>query len=121
MIFNKKICIVIPCFNVANEIEKVINKIDLKIVDKIFIIDDCCPQKTGKNLKKKKKKKLDITILKKNIGVGGATIFGFKKALRLDVLKHLQYHRLYFRLIFLVCLYYRMKILHRSQDVFGIN
>ena len=85
MNFNQKICVVIPCFNVANEIEKVINKIDLKIIDKVFIIDDCCPQKTGKILKKKiKNKKIDITILKKNLGVGGATVFGFKKALGLD-------------------------------------
>ena len=84
MILNKKVCIVIPCFNVAKEIENVIKKIDLKIIDKIFIVDDCCPQQTGIMLKKKiKNKKINIIILKKNLGVGGATIFGFKKALRL--------------------------------------
>jgi glycosyltransferase involved in cell wall biosynthesis len=78
--------VVIPCFNVVNEVLKVINKIDLKAIEKVFIIDDCCPQQTGKFLKKKFKnrsinKKINITILKKNIGVGGATIIGFTKAL----------------------------------------
>ncbi len=80
---NKKICVIIPCFNVANEIQEVINKIDLRIIDKVFIIDDCCPQKTGTILKKKiKNNKIDITILKKNMGVGGATIIGLNKALK---------------------------------------
>ena len=80
---NKKKCIVIPCYNVVNHIDSVINKIDFKIIDKVFIIDDCCPQNTGRYLKNKNKnKKIDITILKKNLGVGGATKIGFKKALK---------------------------------------
>lgn len=80
----KKKCVVIPCFNVIDRIEDVINKIDFKIIDKIFIIDDCCPQNTGKFLKKKiRNNKIDISILKKNLGVGGATKYGFKKALNL--------------------------------------
>tara|TARA_B100000686_G_scaffold25874_1_gene25132 strand:+ start:393 stop:1145 length:753 start_codon:yes stop_codon:yes gene_type:complete len=88
MKYHQKKCVVIPCFNVANDVFKVISKIDLKIIEKVFVIDDCCPQKTGKFLKKKLKnkllgKKIDITILKKNLGVGGATIVGFKKALKL--------------------------------------
>lgn len=81
---NKKNCVVIPCYNVIDHIDDVIKKIDFKIIDKIFIIDDCCPQQTGAYLKKKNKnKKIDITILKNNLGVGGATKVGFKKALRL--------------------------------------
>ena len=50
---QKKKCIVIPCYNVINHIDDVISKIDFKIIDKVFIIDDCCPQNTGKYLKKK--------------------------------------------------------------------
>jgi dolichol-phosphate mannosyltransferase len=81
---QKKKCIVIPCYNVINHIDDVISKIDFKIIDKVFIIDDCCPQNTGKYLKKKNKnKKINVTILKRNVGVGGATKIGFKKALNL--------------------------------------
>ncbi len=57
MNYYQKKCVVIPCFNVANEVLEVINKIDLKTIEKVFIIDDCCPQKTGKFLKKKFKNK----------------------------------------------------------------
>jgi dolichol-phosphate mannosyltransferase len=81
--YTKKKCVVIPCYNVIDHIEKVVNKIDFKIIDKVFIIDDCCPQNTGKYLQNKiRNKKIDITILKKNLGVGGATKVGFKKALK---------------------------------------
>jgi dolichol-phosphate mannosyltransferase len=81
---NLKKCVIIPCYNVINHIDEVIKKIDFKVINKLFIIDDCCPQKTGQYLKKKNKnKKIEIIILKKNLGVGGATKVGFKKALRL--------------------------------------
>ncbi len=49
-----KICVVIPCFNVRNSIEKVIKKINFKLVNKVIIVDDCCPEKTGSYLIKKK-------------------------------------------------------------------
>ena len=81
---NQKICVVIPCYNVIDHIDDVIRRIDFKIIDKLFIIDDCCPQKTGQYLKKKNtNKKINIIILKNNLGVGGATKVGFKKAMNL--------------------------------------
>jgi len=52
-----KICIVIPCYKVLDKIENVINKINFNIIDKVFIVDDCCPENTGDYLKKKKTKK----------------------------------------------------------------
>ena len=54
----------------------------VNIIDKVFIVDDCCPENTGSYLKKKKLKKIEILILKKNLGVGGATMIGFKKAIK---------------------------------------
>lgn len=79
---KKKLCVVIPCFKVAKNIENVINKIDYELVDKVLIIDDNCPEKTGELLNKKKlNDKVQIVILNKNLGVGGATIHGFKKAI----------------------------------------
>ena len=51
---KNKICVVIPCFKVRDSIEKVLKKINFKLIDKVFIIDDCCPEKTGFYLSKKK-------------------------------------------------------------------
>ncbi len=79
---KKKICIVIPCYRVSKKIEDVIKQIDFDKIDKVFLIDDCCPENTGKLMKDKiDKSKIEIEILSKNLGVGGATIHGFKKAL----------------------------------------
>ena len=64
---KKKICVVIPCYKVSNKIDDVIKQIDFNIVDKIFLIDDCCPENTGKLIKnrvdeKKSKSKFLIKI-----------------------------------------------------------
>ena len=52
-----KICIVIPCYNVKEKIISVLKKIDYKMVDKVIIVDDCCPEKKWSICKKKFKKK----------------------------------------------------------------
>ena len=81
---KKKICIVIPCYNVKNEILSVINNRYLSKSDHIVVIDDKCPQKTGLFLKKKlgKNNRVKIIYHKKNLGVGGATISGIRYALK---------------------------------------
>ena len=81
MFFKKKICVVIPCFKVKSEISGVLKKIDIKIVDEIIVVDDCCPEKTGKYVKSLKIKKVSVLFLKRNQGVGGATLSGFSTAL----------------------------------------
>jgi len=81
---KKKICVVIPCYNVKKKILSVINSRFLKKVDKIIIVDDRCPQNTGIFLKKKlrKNKKIKIILHKKNLGVGGATLTGINYAIK---------------------------------------
>ena len=83
MKLREKICIVIPCFKVGKEILNVIKNIDFNLVDKVFVIDDACPEKSGLIVKKAKYKKVKVIFLKKNLGVGGATMAGFKIALKL--------------------------------------
>ena len=79
---KRNICVVIPCYRVKHKIFSVYKNIDFKIVDKVIIVDDCCPEKSGKFLQKiiKKNNKIEFIFLKKNLGVGGATLEGFKKA-----------------------------------------
>ena len=76
---KKNTCVIIPCYKVKKKILSVFNKINFKIVDKVIIVDDCCPEKSGNFIKKKikNKKKVDFIFLKKNLGVGGATLKGF--------------------------------------------
>lgn len=78
-----KVAVIIPCYNVRKQILKVIRKINFSKINFVYIVDDACPQGSSDYLKKKtKNKKIKIFKLKKNLGVGGATIFGFKKALK---------------------------------------
>ena len=78
---KNKVCVIIPCYKVKKKIISVLKKIDFKIVDKVVIVDDCCPENSGKFVKKNfKSKKISYIFLKKNSGVGGATIAGFKLA-----------------------------------------
>ena len=76
--------IVIPCYNVKNKIYKVISK-SLKYADKIIIVDDKCPEQTGNYVKNRiKNKKILVIFNNKNLGVGGATMIGYKAAIKLN-------------------------------------
>jgi dolichol-phosphate mannosyltransferase len=81
MINDKKIGVVIPCFKVEKHILNVISQFD-DSVDKIYVVDDCCPNESG-NLVAANCGDKRVTILRnmKNLGVGGAVIRGYLAAL----------------------------------------
>ena len=73
--------IIIPCYNVKDQILKVIKKINLRNIYKIIIVDDFCPQKSGNLVEKKiKNRKIKVIYAKKNLGVGGAFKLGLNFA-----------------------------------------
>lgn len=73
--------VVIPCFKVRKHILGVISNIGSEI-DKIYIIDDCCPDSSGKYvLEKNKDPRVSVIFNEQNKGVGGAVIAGYEKAL----------------------------------------
>jgi glycosyltransferase involved in cell wall biosynthesis len=78
-----KLAVVIPCFNTAKHIKKVIETIPDK-ANHIIIIDDKCPQGSGKIAENLKNNKVIVIYHKKNRGVGGAVISGYKKAMELN-------------------------------------
>ena len=82
MKYKKKICVIIPCYKVKNEILSVLRKIDFNLINKVILVDDCCPEKTGIFVKKLKIKNVKVIILKKNLGVGGATLKGFSQGIK---------------------------------------
>tara|TARA_Y100000389_G_C17457654_1_gene519297 strand:+ start:566 stop:1516 length:951 start_codon:yes stop_codon:yes gene_type:complete len=81
--YNKKIIIVIPCFQVKNKILKVLSNVP-KWIYKIVCVDDSCPEKTGQFINENNKDERVLTIFNnKNLGVGGASLAGFKEAKKL--------------------------------------
>jgi dolichol-phosphate mannosyltransferase len=79
---KNKVCIILPCYNVKNKIYTVYKKLIAKKFDCLIFVDDNCPEKSVAYLKSKikKNKKIKFIFLKKNLGVGGATLKGFKLA-----------------------------------------
>lgn len=79
---NKQIAVVIPYYNAAKHIVKVVEKIP-DFIDLIIIVDDNSNEKLPEDdfLKMSKKDTIKILINNQNLGVGGATKKGFKHAL----------------------------------------
>jgi dolichol-phosphate mannosyltransferase len=79
---DNKVCIVLPCYKVKNQIYSVYKKLITKKIDSLIFVDDKCPENSVNFLKTKikKNKKVKYIFLKKNLGVGGATLEGFRLA-----------------------------------------
>ncbi|MBI5539974.1 MAG: glycosyltransferase family 2 protein [Bacteroidia bacterium] len=76
-----KIAVIIPCFKVRDHIIKLISEISYN-VNNIYIIDDCCPEKSGQFVKENISDPRVIVIFhNKNLGVGGAVKTGYRQAL----------------------------------------
>lgn len=75
------IYVVIPCYKVSKEICDVVLSIP-SFVDKIIIVDDCCPEDSGKMVESiAKDSRIQVIRHSKNLGVGGATMTGYKVAI----------------------------------------
>lgn len=77
-----KIAVVIPAYKVSNHISDVVSEIG-KDVDAIYVIDDACPEGSGKLVASKiKDKRVRVITHSENQGVGGAVISGYRAALK---------------------------------------
>jgi dolichol-phosphate mannosyltransferase len=77
---KKKIALVIPCYKVSNLINQVIKSIP-SFVDKIYVIDDKCPENSVGCIKSKSRKIIKI-FRNINGGVGAAVKDGYRFSLR---------------------------------------
>jgi len=80
---NHSIAVVIPCYKVEKQIQKVVSEIP-DYITSIILVNDVSPDKTGEILDKLALENSKITVLHhcKNQGVGGAMISGFQEALK---------------------------------------
>lgn len=75
------VAVVIPSYKVKDSILRVLAKIGSE-VDRIYVVDDACPQATGKFVKENcNDKRVEVLFNSRNLGVGGSVITGYKKAI----------------------------------------
>jgi glycosyltransferase involved in cell wall biosynthesis len=75
------IAAIIPSYKVKDSIFSVLSKIGPE-VDKIYVVDDACPQGTGNFVKENcNDERVEVLMNSRNLGVGGAVVTGYKKAL----------------------------------------
>lgn len=76
-----KIGVVIPSYKVSKHILDVLKEIGPE-VSKIYVVDDACPEGSGKLVESKAKdKRIKVIYNPENRGVGGAMIAGYEQAL----------------------------------------
>jgi len=81
MEINMKVAVVIPCYKVKKQIFSVLKSIGNE-VEKIYVIDDCCPAESGKFvLDENKDPRVKVIFNTTNLGVGGAVMKGYVEAL----------------------------------------
>lgn len=74
---NLKVAVVIPCFKVRGEVLAVIAKIPSH-VDRIFCVDDACPDRSGALVKEQcRDPRVEVIFHEINKGVGGAVKTGY--------------------------------------------
>lgn len=75
------IAVVIPCFKVAAHIENLLASIGGE-VDAIFVVDDCCPEKSGQLVEARcSDPRVRVLYHSRNQGVGGAVLSGYRAAI----------------------------------------
>jgi dolichol-phosphate mannosyltransferase len=80
---RKRISVVIPAYKVKRHILQVIEKIRISgSVSKIFVVDDCCPDKSGEFVRQNcTDGRVSVIFNLTNLGVGGAVMTGYRAAI----------------------------------------
>jgi len=75
------IAVIVPSYKVKDTILSVLSGIGPE-VEKIYVVDDACPQGTGNFVKENcKDDRVEVLYNSGNLGVGGAVMTGYRKAL----------------------------------------
>jgi dolichol-phosphate mannosyltransferase len=74
--------VVVPAYKVTSHIGAVLAQIGPEVA-RIFVVDDCCPEGSGRYVEESSQDpRVEVIFQTRNQGVGGATIAGYKAALR---------------------------------------
>lgn len=77
-----RISVVIPCYKVKKHILSVIGNIGSEVL-RIYVVDDKCPEQTGKYVEEFcKDSRVRVIYNTENRGVGGATMSGYRQAMK---------------------------------------
>ena len=78
---NNSIAVIIPAYKVSKQILNVLAKIGPE-VEQIYVVDDACPERTGKLVSEKcRDSRVQVIQSEKNLGVGGSVKVGFTAAI----------------------------------------
>jgi glycosyltransferase involved in cell wall biosynthesis len=78
------IAVVVPSYKVTSHIVQTLSEIG-KEVSYIYVVDDACPEGSGKLVQEKvSDSRVKVIFHEENLGVGGAMITGYKAALETD-------------------------------------
>ena len=78
------IAVVVPCYKVTSHVVETLSEIG-KEVSYIFVVDDACPDGSGKLVQEKvSDPRVKVIFHEENLGVGGAMITGYRAALETD-------------------------------------
>jgi dolichol-phosphate mannosyltransferase len=79
---DPSIAVIVPCYKVRRQVEPVLLEAS-RYADAVYAVDDCCPEGTGAFLQGcSLPKNVTVLVNSANRGVGGATIAGYRAALR---------------------------------------
>lgn len=77
-----KTAAVIPAYKTKDLVASVVRE-SSRIFDHVFVVDDACPQQTGRHAEQQSRRLRNVTVIynKTNMGVGGATKVGMREAI----------------------------------------
>ena len=82
---KEKIGVVIPCYKVKKQILNVLRNIP-DLVDYIYVVDDACPEMTGRYVEENiTDSRIQVILHEKNKGVGAAVMSGYSAAIKQGV------------------------------------
>lgn len=79
---DAKTAVVIPAYKVVKHVKDVVASVP-EDIDHVIVVDDACPEGSGKEAEKTGRPNLTVLYHEKNQGVGGAMVTGYRKALEL--------------------------------------
>jgi glycosyltransferase involved in cell wall biosynthesis len=78
---DPKIAVVVPCYRARGQVLDVLARVGPECAA-VYVVDDACPEKSGEHVRAQcKDPRVRVLFHERNLGVGGATVTGYRAAL----------------------------------------